>query len=498
MSSTTTAFKLTVGLEIHAELDTNSKMFCDSPNHPAGDAPNQFVCPVCMAHPGTLPVINMAAVEHVVRVGLALGGTINDYTQFDRKNYFYPDLPKGYQISQYKHPIVSGGSITLKSGKVIRITRVHLEEDTGRLSHAEAGTSLVDFNRAGVPLMELVTEPDIASAAEAREFAEELQLILRYVGASHARMEMGEMRVEANISVAPEGAPLGTKVEVKNINSFRSVEGAIAYEYDRHVAAIEAGEKIVQETRGWDEVKNATFSQRIKEDAHDYRYFPEPDLPPLRMNVPGGIQVSDVEKQLPELPGAKRARLVKEYGFDLAGADALVRDRALANFFEQADSELQAWLKAEGLDAAATERGKKLLKNYLLSDVVGLMTAQGKEWEQIPMTPENYAELIAMLVADKISSRGAKDLLTELMTNGGDPSQIVSEKGLLQVSDDSALLSAIGEVKVAHEKAFNEFVRGSDNTLQYLVGMTMKAVKAKGQSANPQKLQELWKKERGN
>ena len=491
-------YKLTVGLEIHAELNTNSKMFCDSPNHPAGDAPNQFICPVCMAHPGTLPVINMAAVEHVVRVGLAIGGTINEYTQFDRKNYFYPDLPKGYQISQYKHPIVSGGSITLKSGKVIRVTRVHLEEDTGRLSHADAGTSLVDFNRAGVPLMELVTEPDISSAEEAREFAEELQLILRYVGASHARMEMGEMRVEANISVAPEGAPLGTKVEVKNINSFRSVDGAIAYEYNRHVAAIEAGSAIVQETRGWDEIKNLTYSQRIKEDAHDYRYFPEPDLPPLRMNVPGGIQVAEVEKQLPELPRAKRERLMKEYGFDKTGADTLVRDRALANYFEQADSELQAWLTAEKLDDVAKERGKKLLKNYLLSDVVGLMTAQGKEWDHIPMTPENYAELIAMLVADKISSRGAKDLLTELMTNGGDPSQIVSEKGLLQVSDNTLLVNVISEVKVSEASAFEQFKNGNDSTLQYLVGMTMKAVKAKGQSANPQKLQELWKQERAN
>ena len=491
-------YKLTVGLEIHAELNTNSKMFCDSPNHPAGDAPNQFICPVCMAHPGTLPVINMAAVEHVVRVGLAIGGTINEYTQFDRKNYFYPDLPKGYQISQYKHPIVSGGSITLKSGKVIRVTRVHLEEDTGRLSHADAGTSLVDFNRAGVPLMELVTEPDISSAEEAREFAEELQLILRYVGASHARMEMGEMRVEANISVAPEGAPLGTKVEVKNINSFRSVDGAIAYEYNRHVAAIEAGSAIVQETRGWDEIKNLTYSQRIKEDAHDYRYFPEPDLPPLRMNVPGGIQVAEVEKQLPELPRAKRERLMKEYGFDKTGADTLVRDRALANYFEQADSDLQAWLTAEKLDDVAKERGKKLLKNYLLSDVVGLMTAQGKEWDHIPMTPENYAELIAMLVADKISSRGAKDLLTELMTNGGDPSQIVSEKGLLQVSDNTLLVNVISEVKVSEASAFEQFKNGNDSTLQYLVGMTMKAVKAKGQSANPQKLQELWKQERAN
>ncbi len=498
MSSTTTEFKLTVGLEIHAELDTNSKMFCDSPNHPAGDASNQYICPVCMAHPGTLPVINMAAVEHVVRVGLALGGTINDYTQFDRKNYFYPDLPKGYQISQYKHPIVSGVSITLESGKIIRITRVHLEEDTGRLSHASDGTTLVDFNRAGVPLMELVTEPDISSAAEAREFAEELQLILRYVGASHARMEMGEMRVEANISVARPGEPLGTKVEVKNINSFKSVEGAIAFEYDRHVAAIESGARIVQETRGWDEIKNKTVSQRIKEDAHDYRYFPEPDLPPLRMNVPGGIQVAEVEKQLPELPHNKRKRLMKEYGFDRTGADALVRDRALANFFEQADSELQAWLKAEGMDAAATERGKKLLKNYLLSDVVGLMTAQGKEWEQNKMTPENFAELIAMLVEDKVSSRGAKDLLTELITSGGDPSQIVSDKGLSQVSDDGVLVAAIAQVKTEHEKAYKEYVGGSDNTLQYLVGMTMKAVKAKGQSANPQKLQELWKKERNS
>src|SRR3990167_1819131 len=302
----------TIGLEIHAELKTQSKMFCSCKNDPAEQHPNINVCPICLAHPGTLPVANKDAINKVIRVGLALGCTISEHSKFDRKNYFYPDLPKGYQISQYDMPFCKGGKLTVGE-KDIYITRVHLEEDTGRLAHpVGAEYSLVDFNRAGVPLMELVTEPDITSSQEASAFAQELQLILRYLGASDADMEKGQMRVEANISVRPQGQKkLGTKMEVKNLNSFRAVEGAIEYEIQRQTGALEQGDNIIQETRGWDDVKGTTYSQREKESAHDYRYFPEPDLPPFQFSKK---EIESLEAQLPEFPQQRRKRLLEEYG----------------------------------------------------------------------------------------------------------------------------------------------------------------------------------------
>jgi aspartyl-tRNA(Asn)/glutamyl-tRNA(Gln) amidotransferase subunit B len=290
-------WKLTVGLEIHAELKTKTKMFCRSKNDPDETRPNVNVCPVCLAHPGALPTINKEAVKHVLLVGKALGGQIADYTEFDRKNYFYPDIPKGYQISQYKFPLVSGGSL-----HGVELTRIHLEEDTATNRH-EGDHSLVDYNRAGVPLMELVTEPVITSAKQAGDFARELQLTLRYLGVSEANMEKGEMRVEANISIS-KGSEKGTKVEVKNLNSFRVVEKAIEYEFQRQAEALEAGEKVVQETRGWDDAKQSTFSQRKKESSHDYRYFPDPDLPKLKISEIAEFQ----NLQVPELPWQKRER----------------------------------------------------------------------------------------------------------------------------------------------------------------------------------------------
>ncbi len=292
-------YQATIGLEVHAELKTRTKMFCDSLNDPDEKHPNVNVCPVCLAHPGTLPVANRRAIEHMIRVGLALDGTINAVTKFDRKNYFYPDLPKGYQISQYDQPLVSGGAL-----RNIRITRVHLEEDTATLAHTD-GASLVDFNRSGVPLMELVTEPDFRSADEVVDFARELQLILRYLGVSDANMEKGQMRIEANVSLN-----MGTKVELKNINSFKAVHDAVAYELQRQEGAIKAGEKIHQETRGWDEAGQKTFSQRSKEEAHDYRYFPEPDLPSFETKEFGIDRLRD---ELPELPAQKRKRFMEEY-----------------------------------------------------------------------------------------------------------------------------------------------------------------------------------------
>jgi aspartyl-tRNA(Asn)/glutamyl-tRNA(Gln) amidotransferase subunit B len=320
----------TIGLEIHAELKTQTKMFCNSKNDPDEKRPNVNICPICMAHPGTLPVINKKAVEHVLRVGLAVGGTLADFTEFDRKNYFYPDIPKGYQISQYKFPLVSGGRL-----KDVELTRIHLEEDTARSQHDDkTGESLVDFNRAGVPLMELVTEPVITSAKQAGDFARELQLLLRYLGVAEANMEKGELRVEANISWS-----MGTKVEVKNLNSFRSVERAIEYELARQKELIESGGKVEQETRGWDDVKGITFSQRKKESSHDYRYFPDPDLPKLWISqIP---EFQNLATTIPELPWQKRARYAGLGFLQEQDVEQLVGDFELAKFFDDAAKELK-------------------------------------------------------------------------------------------------------------------------------------------------------------
>ena len=335
-------FLPTIGLEIHIELKTKSKMFCSCLNDPLslddskgkGKTPNVNVCPVCLAHPGVLPTINKEAVEAVLKVGLALSSEIPKFSKFDRKNYFYPDLPKGYQISQYDKPLCIGGEL-----KGVKITRIHLEEDTARLLHMakseeQMESTLVDFNRAGVPLMELVTEPDIKSAEEALDFAKELQLILKYLGVSEADMEKGQMRVEVNISIRPNdsGDTLGTKVEIKNLNSFRAVGESIKYEIERQIELLEKGEKIVQETRGWDDVKKITVSQRTKEEAHDYRYFPEPDLPPLDLSK---FDLGKLQFEIPELPAQKRARFMKEYGLNQKQVEVLVSDRFAGQFLKK-------------------------------------------------------------------------------------------------------------------------------------------------------------------
>ncbi len=324
----------TIGLEIHAELKTQTKMFCGCPNDGTERTPNKNTCPVCLGHPGTLPTINKEAVQKVIRVGFALHGTIATHSQFDRKSYFYPDLPKGYQISQYEFPIVKGGTLN-----ETRITRIHLEEDAGRLSHDREGMTLVDLNRAGVPLMELVTEPDIKNADEAVAFARELQLILKYLDASYADMENGQMRSEANISIAPEASPtLGNKVEVKNINSFKAVHDAIEFEIARQEKVLNEGKKVAQETRGWNDTKGVTESQRSKEEANDYRYFPEPDLPPL--NLPELFDLDALKAETPELPDAKRHRFVQEFGITKDQIEVMIYEPALANYFEAAASEL--------------------------------------------------------------------------------------------------------------------------------------------------------------
>ncbi|MDP2676412.1 MAG: Asp-tRNA(Asn)/Glu-tRNA(Gln) amidotransferase subunit GatB [bacterium] len=489
-------YQPTIGLEIHAELKTKTKMFCDSLNDPNEAHPNINVCPVCMGHPGILPVANKEAIRHVLRIGLALDGTISEYSQFDRKNYFYPDLPKGYQISQYKHPFVEHGKLYLsKVQKEIRITRVHLEEDAGKLVHEKQAT-LVDFNRAGVPLMEMVTEPDFTSASEVREFSEEFQRLLRYLGASDADMEKGQLRIEANISLLPADnfqtnandqtskIKLGTKVEVKNLNSFRAVERAITYEIKRQGELLEKGEKVTQETRGWDEEKQKTFSQRSKEEAHDYRYFPEPDLPPVYPHKEFDIEI--LKAELPELPYQRRARLTAEYGLSDDALIMALDDTAFLAFLEAGLSELSEWVTGGN-----KEKIKKTALNYLTSDLRGIVKEKEIPWGELLVTPENFAELIKMIHANEVSSRVAKDVLLEMVEKGGDPSQIVDEKGLRQVSDTGELEKIIKKIIEENPDAVADIKKGKENAFKFLVGQTMRATKG---SANPAMLQELLKK----
>ena len=466
-------YQPTIGLEVHAELNTRTKMFCDSLNDPSERHPNINVCPVCMGHPGTLPVINKDAVKKVISTGLSLGGKIAEYSQFERKNYFYPDLPKGYQISQYKYPLVEGGELVLPSSdKKVRIRRVHLEEDTGRLVH-EGESALVDFNRAGVPLMELVTEPDINSAEEASEFAEELQLILRALGVSDADMEKGQMRLEANVSL-----DMGTKVELKNINSFNALRRAIEHELERQEKLLSAGKKVIHETRGWDDNKQKTVLQRKKEESHDYRYFPEPDLPPLKVYEDAELNPDTLKFSLPELPNRKRERFEKEYFLEKDEAHKLVLDKTMSDFFEKAVSELLEWNEGK-----SKKEAMKLSFNYLTSDLQGLVKEKELPWGELLATPENFAELIKMILENTISSRAAKDILRIMVEKGGDPSDIVRDKGLAQISNEGALEEIAKKVIADNPQAVSDYKSGRENALQFLVGQMMKETKG---SANPE------------
>ncbi|MEA2701857.1 MAG: aspartyl-tRNA(Asn)/glutamyl-tRNA(Gln) amidotransferase subunit [Candidatus Parcubacteria bacterium] len=468
------AYRPTIGLEIHAELKTRTKMFCDCRNDPDEVRPNVNICPICLAHPGTLPKANLQAIEHVLRVGCALGGTLADYGEFDRKSYFYPDIPKGYQISQYAYPFVSGGALA-----EVAITRVHLEEDTARSSHEgkdEAGeetgkgTSLVDFNRAGVPLMELVTEPVIHDAETAGRFARELQLLLRTLGASDANLEKGEMRVEANISIS-EGEELGTKVEVKNINSFRAVERTIAFEIQRQANVLESGGTLVQETRGWNENTQETFAQRVKEGSADYRYFPEPDLPKiLRSEMPAWSD--DVLTQtLPELPEARRTRY-ESLGMKSEDAAYVANDTLRSAFFD------------EVLTTVKGEAKVRIAANYFVSDLAGLATSDVES----RITPASFAKLMALVGEGTLSSRGAKDTLLYMHEKGGDPEDVARAEGLIQVNDTEALREAVRTVIREHEAVAAEYRSGKDAALQFLVGQSMKATRGAG---NPGAIKDL-------
>lgn len=456
----------TIGLEVHAELKTASKMFCSCKNDPDERRPNKNVCAICLGHPGTLPVLNNEAIKHVLRVGTAVNGSNADFTEWDRKNYFYPDIPKGYQISQYKYPLVTGGQLAS-----VAIERIHLEEDTAQSTHDTHKNSLINFNRSGVPLMELVTKPVIHDPETAVNFAKELQLLLRTLNAGEANLEKGEMRVEANISVASkddtDAGKFGVKTEVKNLNSFRSVGRAIAYEVERQINLLEGGGKVVQETRGWDEGVGETFSQRSKESSHDYRYFPEPDIPKLKISEMKELSPDVLKKEIPELADSKRAHYKKDFGMTDKEVAVLIGSPALAGYYESVVSTF-----------SSDPKRIKLAKNYLLNEV-GVTGIPAK----------NFSKLISMIAEGEISSRGAKDILAILLKDASSSPRTIAEKNnLLQKSDDASLMPAIEEIIAANAKAVAEYKAGKTASLQFLTGQVMKATKG---SANPEILKKL-------
>jgi len=472
-----------IGLEIHIELKTNSKMFCSCPNDPEERHPNLNICPVCTGQPGTLPTINEEAIKKVIKVGLALNCQISEFSQFDRKNYFYPDLPKGYQISQFYYPLCKSGFLEI-DGKKIKIREIHLEEDTGSLVHFQKeGYSLVNFNRAGIPLMELTTEPDITSATEARKFAQELHLLMHYLNVSDADMEKGQMRVEANISLSKEKDKLGIKVEIKNLNSFKALQEAIEYEIKRQAKVLDEGGEIIQETRGWDEKQKITVKQRRKEYSSDYRYFPEPDLPPLKIS---SQLINEIKSQIPELPHAKRERFKREYGLDEEAINFFVYNKELSEYFEKVVSEFPPQLPAQKLSTLI-----KLASNYIISDLQGLLKKASVEGEDLLITPDHFAKFISLIEQGKISSRIAKDTLEEMFGTGKDPLKIIEEKGLLQITDEKEIEKVIKIVISENPKAVSDFKNKKESALQFLIGQVM--AKTRGR-ANPQIVSKILQK----
>jgi aspartyl-tRNA(Asn)/glutamyl-tRNA(Gln) amidotransferase subunit B len=492
-----------IGMEIHVELKTKSKMFCSCQNDlTLGKEANVDICPICTGQPGTLPVPNQEAIKFVQLSGLALNCRLKEKSKFDRKNYFYPDIPKGYQISQYDQPLCEKGDLEIE-GKTIGITRIHLEEDTGKSMHPKnADYSLIDFNRSGVPLMELVTEPDLENGKQTRLFCQKLQQIFRYLEISDADMEKGQMRCEVNISLYEKGKDRlsGTKVEVKNINSFKFVEKAIDYEIKRQTEILSAkggsasggekGERVVQETRGFDSVKNITFSQRSKESAHDYRYFPEPDIPPLEFSKE---YLEAIRRQLPELPIAKKKRLIEEYNISSDNAEVIVSDKSLAEYFEEVVSEIKEKLNCKEFEVTE-DKCLKLAANYIVSELQKHLSKNNEVIKNIKITPENYAELVAIVASGKINSSAAQTVLEEMYRAGGDPSQIIEEKGLLQLDDEDKLNEIIEKVLARNEASVKDYQSGKTNALQFLVGQVMRESKGK---ANPQVALDLLKKRIG-
>ena len=488
---------ITIGLEIHVELKTESKMFCSCANVPLEDSPNKNVCPICMAHPGTLPTLNKEAIKKMIEIGLYIGSDIADFTEWDRKHYFYPDMPKAYQLTQYKYPVVSGGEINNWP-----LTRIHLEEDTAKSTHDQGDHTLIDFNRSGVPLMELVTEAVtfdyIETAAKASsDFAKELQLILRTLDASEAEMSKGQMRIEVNLSVTKDKNVYGTKVEVKNINSFKSVEDSVRYEAKRHIELIEAGEgdKIVQETRGFEENKRVTVSQRKKETSADYKYFPDPDLPKLYLH--SLFNLEEIKKSLPENINIQRKNL-KDLGVKDEYIELLLNNVSLARYFNDVKKEIDTHNFEE-------EKYKKMISlsvNYICVDVSSILQKEEKEKLVHFIDEVDFVDIIDMLVENELSSRGAKDLITFMMTeipydnmlemteNELSAREIANMKGLIQKNDKESLEKIIDTVIVNNEKQWEELKSGNDKLIMFFVGQAMKEAKGSG---NPQLFSEIIK-----
>ncbi len=482
-------YQPTIGLEIHAQLKTKTKMFCDCLNNPEEKQANINICPVCVGHPGSLPVINKQAVDMVIKAGLALNCKINNHTWFERKNYFYPDLPKNYQISQKEKPLCENGEMEIENQK-IKIHEIHLEEDTGSSIHSEKNnTSSVNFNRAGIPLMELVTDPDIRSAEQARKFCEQLRLIFRYLQISDADMEKGQMRCEANISLG-SAKKLGTKVEIKNLNSFKAVERAIKYEIKRQTEILGSGEKITHETRGWNEKKQKTFPQRTKEVAKDYRYFPEPDLPPLNISEQ---DITKIKAEIPELPTRRRVRFRKEYKLSDQYIKTFTDYKALGDYFEKVISELKNWDKSAHTQKQPPTHIQKLIKlaaNYLITELKKHLPTL-EEIKNIKITPENFAEFIILVNKGQVSSTGAQTILKEMIKTGADPSNIVQDKDLKQVSNESELEKIVEKVIKNNPQPVKDYHQGKNEAMQFLIGQVMKLSQGK---ANPQVASKILKK----
>jgi aspartyl-tRNA(Asn)/glutamyl-tRNA(Gln) amidotransferase subunit B len=467
-------FETVIGLEVHLQLKTATKIFCSCTNQ-FGSQPNTNTCAVCLGMPGSLPVFNEQALEYAIRVGLALNSHINPVIKFDRKNYFYPDLPKGYQISQYDKPICSGGYVMVKTGgieKKIGITRAHLEEDAGKLIHDNAtNSSLADYNRTGTPLIEIVSEPDMRSAQEAHDYLTTLKLMLEYLGVSDCDMEKGSLRCDANISIREEGAPqFGTKTELKNMNSFRAVKNALEHEILRHTQIISSGGKIVQETLLWNEEKGITIAMRSKEQAHDYRYFPDPDLVPFHVEE---ALIATVKSQMPELPKEKLLRFVNEHKLSDYDASVLVQDKKIADFFE-------ACLKQYS-DA-------KKICNWITSVLLKEVNDRKISIDQMKLTPEGLVGLIKKVEDNVVSNLVGKDVLRSMLDSGKSADVIITEQGLAQVSDDGALEKVLDEIFAAHADVVAQVKQGKQSAVGFLVGQAMKKSQGK---ANPKKLGEL-------
>ena len=487
MTAIATDFETVIGLEVHCQLLTQSKMFCSCSVEYSGAAPNTHVCPVCLGMPGTLPVINERAIEFISRTGLALNCTISSFSKFDRKNYHYPDLMKGYQISQFDLPVCLGGYLDIDVDGYTRrvgITRVHMEEDTARLLHRTdaatgEGYSLVDVNRSGTPLMEIVSEPDMRTPAEAREYLVRLRQILRYIGVSHANMEEGNFRCDANISLRPRGqVEFGSKVEVKNMNSFRAVHDALVFEQQRQAAVLNSGGTIPQETRGWVDDRAITVSQRSKEDANDYRYFPEPDLPPLRL---ARKWVDDIAAALPELPAARDARL-RALGLTDHEAATITEARSRADYFDRLSDAV----------ALGPDRSPKLAANWLLGEVSRWLNEHDAEIEEFPLTPDSLADLIRMSDEGKITAAVAKDVFEQMTATGKDAASIVAESGLAQISGDDELTEIARKVIAANQRAVDDYRAGKEAALNSLMGQVMRETRGR---ANPQTVTSILKRE---